>query len=75
MIFFKNFKLHDISISGKAAATFPGFQGSPGAVGTLKSRYHKVQRLIEVFLFELPAKLDKLFSNAVICDKVNITHI
>ena len=32
MIFFKILKFHDISMTGKAANTFPGFLG---AVGTL----------------------------------------
>ena len=35
MIFSKILKFHDISMTGKAATTFPGFQGFPGAVGTL----------------------------------------
>ena len=35
MIFFKILKFHDISMTGKATVIFPGFQGFPGAVGTL----------------------------------------
>ena len=35
MIFFKMLKFHDISMTRKVANTFPGFQGFPGAVGTL----------------------------------------
>ena len=35
MIFFKILNFHDISMTGKVAVIFPGFQGFPGAVGTL----------------------------------------
>ena len=35
MIFFKILNFHDISMTGKVAVSFPGFQGFPGAVGTL----------------------------------------
>ena len=37
MIFFMILKFHDISMTGKAIVIFPGFQGFPGAVGTLTS--------------------------------------
>ena len=35
MIFFKILNFHDISMTGKVTVIFPGFQGFPGAVGTL----------------------------------------
>ena len=35
MIFYKNLKFHDISMTGKAPIIFQGFPGFPGAVGTL----------------------------------------
>ena len=35
MIFFKILNFHDISMTGKVTVIFPGFQGFPGAVGTM----------------------------------------
>ena len=63
MICLKNFKFHDISLTGKLVI-FPGFQGFPGAVGTLDidftfplqshlKKLESVLKITEILIFQV----------------------